>query len=73
MGVIRYLNRKGDSETYWNTNDHTAIAQAKQLFDNLPRSALKFEIQEDGSAELVNVFNPRAKEILIVPQIRGGM
>jgi hypothetical protein len=71
MGVIRRLNRFGDTELQW-TREYDQDARA--LFNaHLALGGLAFEIGDPREpAEVVRAFNPEAREIILAPRMKGG-
>jgi hypothetical protein len=73
MGVLRVLDRRGDTEYRWG-DDPAEIAAAKAIFDELlgaGRMAITPE-RNGKPAELIKSFNPEQEEVVIIPRMVGG-
>lgn len=74
MGVMRVLNRSGDSEMHWDPNLKHSVAQAQTEFDELIKCDLKaWKADEHGvGTEKLNAFDPSAHEIVFTRRLVGG-
>jgi hypothetical protein len=74
MGVLRKLDRNGDTETRWDPADDGQLGAARLVFyQHLKAGGLAFEVDAPREpAEVVRTFNPRAKEIILAPRMVGG-
>jgi hypothetical protein len=75
MGTLRILDgRHGDLETPWARGDATALQTAETRFDEMVKKGyLAFDVEPGtNQGEQIRRFNPEAKEIVLVPQMRGG-
>lgn len=74
MGVMRVLNRSGDSETHWDPNIKHSVAQAQTEFAVLINSDLKaWKVDEHGvGTEQLHAFDPSAHEIVFTKRLVGG-
>lgn len=71
MGRMRIMGRRGDSVVEW--NQETADAAQKEFDEFLTGGGLAFKAdKEGGEAERVKSFDPKAEELILVPQLRGG-
>lgn len=73
--VLRMLNKKGDvALAEWTPGVKTEEDIAKKKFDELAKKGmLLFAVDAPGKArEQVRDFDPKAFEIVAVPQLRGG-
>lgn len=72
MGRMRIMGRRGDSVVEW--DQKTADAAQKKFDEFLTGGGLAFKADKvGGEAEQVKSFDPKAEELILVPQIRGGM
>jgi len=74
MGVLRKLDRYGDTETRWDPADGKQLGAARSLFEeHIKMGGLAYEVDQPREpAEVIRKFNPRAKEIILAPRMVGG-
>jgi hypothetical protein len=74
MGVQIVMDRKGDTRHEFDATDATAIALAKQRFEELTGLGFRaVALGKDGSpGELIRAFNPKVEQTLFIPQLQGG-
>lgn len=76
MGVMRVIDRTGDSRVAWKLGDAASVDRAQAIFDRLlVGRQLAFARPAGGSAyaaERIWAFDPSAEEILWVRPIAGG-
>lgn len=75
MGMLRILDgRHGDLETPWEVNDQPATDTARERFeDAIKRGYVAFDVEAGtNQGEQIKKFDPAAKEIVLIPQMRGG-
>jgi hypothetical protein len=72
--VLRILGREGDVAVAWDPAVKTDVDTAKEKFDELKaKGYLTFAIDAPGKTpEQVRTFDPKAFEIVAVPQFQGG-
>lgn len=73
--VLRVLNQKGDQAlAEWTPGVKTEEDEAQKEFDKLAQQGLLlFSVEAPGRAkEQVRTFDPKAYEIVAVPQFQGG-
>lgn len=73
--VLRVLNQKGDQAlATWTPGVKTEEDEAQVEFDKLAKQGyLMFSVEAPGRAkEQVRSFDPKAYEIVAVPQFQGG-
>lgn len=72
--VLRVLDRTGDTVTEWRPGTKTEEDHAERKFDELAKKGfLMFAIEAPGKTpEQVRTFDPKAFEIVAVPQYQGG-
>ena len=81
MAVLRVLSVQGDTQVEWEreqaeTGDPEAVAalrEAERIFaEQRARGATAFRIAPEGRAERLDVFDPHAEQIVVVPRVVGG-
>ena len=72
MGVIRKLNRHGDTPTAWDTADPATIAEAERIFAAELDNGNTAYARRDGTDTVTRKFDPEAEEIVIVSPLQGG-
>jgi len=74
MGVIRKLDRRGDTETAWDEKDGPSLVKALRLFEeHIKLGGMAYAIENPRDpAEVIRHFNPLAKEIILAPRMVGG-
>lgn len=81
MGMLRVLSQHGDDQFAW---DQTAVAvgdaeavaavrEAERIFETeRARGATAVRMTPGKAAERIDVFDPSAHEIVMVPRVVGG-
>jgi hypothetical protein len=73
MGVIRWMCSEGDTQVAWSTTDEASLDSARAMIDRaFAEGRGVFRIAEDGVGERLHTFDPTAREIVVIPQIKGG-
>ncbi len=76
MGVMRVIDRTGDSRVAWKSGDAASVDRAQAIFDRLLAGRqLAFARPAAGpasAAERIWAFDPSAEEILWVRPVAGG-
>jgi hypothetical protein len=76
MGVMRILDRTGDTVVAWDVADPTSVAEAEALFARLTRECkIPFARPATGTArdaERIRSFDPAIDEIVWVRPVAGG-
>ena len=74
MGVLRRLNRYGDTEMRWEAGDVKSLQDARLTFaSHIKDGGLAFEVDSpSGDATVVRKFNSKAEEIILAPRLMGG-
>lgn len=72
--VLRILDRTGDTAVAWTPGTKTEEDEAEKKFDEMAKQGyLMFAVEAPGKTpEQVRKFDPKAFEIVAVPQFRGG-
>jgi hypothetical protein len=68
-GVLRVLDKTGDSEYPWDTSDEGSVAVAEREFDKV-RAAHGAVLTPSGKK--LDRFDPSEAEMIGVPQMVGG-
>lgn len=73
MGVIRWMCSEGDTQVAWNEADAASMERAKEMVERaFTEGRGVFRIGTDGVGERLHTFDPSAREIVVIPQLRGG-
>lgn len=72
MGVLRRMGKQGDVPTKWELDDDGSIKVAQERFDDAMRNRMLAFNMDVGEGERITSFDPKAKEIVLIPQIAGG-
>ncbi len=68
--TIRKMDKSGDAHITW---DDANVADAKQMFADLKgKGYMAFRVKDGAKDEQIRDFDPEAKEIIMVPPMRGG-
>lgn len=82
MGTVRVLSYRGDEVHSWDaaraaTGDpeaQAAVREAERIFAvERARGATVFRLTPGQAAEVLEVFEPDAEQLVIVPRISGGV
>lgn len=73
MGVIRWMCSEGDTQVAWDAADEASMAGAREMIERaFVEGRGVFRIDADGVGERLHGFDPTAREIVVIPQLRGG-
>ena len=73
MGVIRWMCAEGDSQLVWEDRDAGSLERARRLIERaFSEGRGVFAIGADGVGVRLRSFDPAEREIIVIPQIRGG-
>ena len=74
MAVIRLLNRRGDSDSYFAQDDMRQLEFARQQVEgHIRKGGLAFAFDNPGAhGERIYAFTADAHEILLAPLMVGG-
>jgi len=74
MALIRLLNRRGDSDSYFSLDDPRQLERAKQqVEEHIRKGGLAFTFDKPGGqGERIYTFKADAYEILLAPRMVGG-
>lgn len=73
MGTIRWMCASGDTQVAWNEADTDSLERARAMIDRAFREGRGvFAIDAEGVGVRLRTFDPHAREIVVIPQIKGG-
>ena len=74
MIVLRVMDRTGDTRTKFNIDDATEAKVAVERFEELTGKGYRAVVPGDNGqpGEIIETFDPTAKETLFIPRLQGG-
>jgi hypothetical protein len=73
MGVIRWMSAEGDTRVAWKETDAASMERARAMVERaFAEGRGVFSIDEEGVGVRMRQFDPAAREIVVIPQIKGG-
>ena len=73
MGIIRWMSAAGDTQVAWDETDAASVEQARAMIDRaFAEGRGVFTMDESGTGVRLRQFDPSAREIVVIPQIKGG-
>ncbi len=81
MARMRILCARGDTVVEWDgqkieTGDPEAleaVREAERIFgEQRARGATAFKVEPNRPAERLDIFDPQAEQIVVVPRVAGG-
>lgn len=73
MGLLLIMDCRGDTRVAWDVADETSLARAREMVERAYAEGKGvFRLEEGGTAVRLKEFDPHAKEIVILPHLRGG-
>jgi len=73
MGVIRWMSAEGDTQVAWNEADTATMERAQRMIERaFEEGRGVFAIDENGVGVRLRRFDPSVREIVVIPQIKGG-
>ena len=73
MGIIRWMCAEGDQQLVWDEQDGGSMRRAREMVERaIGEGRGVFWIDADGSGVRLHGFDPRARDIVVIPQIKGG-
>lgn len=73
MGIIRWMCAAGDTQVTWNEVDTASLDGARDMVERAFREGRGvFALDNEGAGVRLHAFDPRAREIVVIPQIKGG-
>lgn len=73
MGTIRWMCSEGDKQVSWSETDTASLETAREMVERaFTEGRGVFRVGDDGVGERIHQFDPTAKEIVVIPQLKGG-
>jgi len=73
MGTIRWMSAEGDTQVAFDETDTASMERAREMIERaFGEGRGVFAVDEEGVGVRLREFDPRAKEIVVIPQIKGG-
>lgn len=74
LGEMLIMDRTGHTKTTWNPDDEDEVDVARRMFADLTaRGYSAFRVKgDDDMGKRLTSFDPRAKTMIMVPQLVGG-
>ena len=73
MGIIRWMCSDGDKQVAWEETDTASMERAREMIERAFREGRGvFALDEEGVGVRISRFDPQAKNVVVIPQIRGG-
>jgi len=81
MGMVRVISKHGDDRVQWNEQDAqvggaeamAGIREAERIFaQERARGATAFRVEAGKPTERIELFDPQAEQIILVPRVIGG-
>lgn len=73
MGMIRWMSAEGDTQVAWDESDTGSTERAREMIERaFAEGRGVFAIDETGVGARLHRFDPAAREIVVIPQIKGG-
>ncbi len=81
VGVLRIMSRRGDDRVAWDhekvaVGDPEAVAavrEAERIFaQERARGATAFKVEPGQSPQRIEIFDPKAEQIVMIPRVVGG-
>ncbi len=73
MGILRWMGPEGDTCLAWSEADTNSMAAVCARIARAVREGRGvFEVDEEGRAVRVDAFSPSAREVVVIPQVKGG-
>ena len=73
MGIIRWMSVEGDTQVVWDETDTASMEKARRMIERAFQEGRGvFRMDEEGVGVRLRQFDPRAREIVVIPQIKGG-
>lgn len=73
MGMIRWMSAEGDTQVAWDETDTASMERAREMVERaFEEGRGVFSIDEKGEGVRLKRFEPSARQIVVIPQIKGG-
>jgi hypothetical protein len=70
---MNILDRSGHTKIGWDPNNADEVAFAREVFEEKTDAGFHaFRVRDGEKATRMEVFDPHAREMMLVPQLRGG-
>lgn len=75
MGELHAQNGYGDTKTVWDADNPDEVNQARRTYNDLiKKNFLAFSVGRRGKKdEQIDEFDPDAEQIIMCPQMKGGI
>jgi hypothetical protein len=71
--MIRWMSSEGDTQVAWDETDTASLDRAREMVERaFTEGRGVFSIDESGAGTRLHQFDPAAREIVVIPQIKGG-
>lgn len=73
MGLLLIMNSNGDTRVAWDGADTESIERARRMVEEAYAEGKGvFRLDDEGMATRLKEFDPDAREIVVIPRLRGG-
>ena len=73
MGVIRWMSAEGDTQVVWDETDAASMESAREMIERAFQEGRGvFSMDAEGVGVRLRKFDSSAREIVVIPQIKGG-
>jgi hypothetical protein len=74
MSEMHVMDREGHTSVEWNPDNAEEVAVARATFEQMREKGYRaFRMRGSGQqGERMDSFDPRAEQMILVPQLRGG-
>ncbi|MBI3910407.1 MAG: hypothetical protein HY320_05670 [Armatimonadetes bacterium] len=73
MGLLLIMNSRGDTRVAWDVADAGSLDRARRMVEEAyAQGKGVFRLDEAGVATRLKEFDPEAREIVVIPRLRGG-
>ena len=73
MGIIRWMSAEGDTQVVWEETDTASMDRAREMIERAFHEGRGvFSLDDEGVGVRLKQFDPQAKNIVVIPQIKGG-
>jgi hypothetical protein len=67
------MSAEGDTQVAWEETDTASMERAREMIERaFTEGRGVFSLDEEGVGVRLKRFDPQAKNIVVIPQIRGG-
>jgi len=74
MSEMQIMDPTGHTSVTWDPDNRDEVATARATYDEMTAKGYRaFRVDRRGNqSEQIRTFDPRAEEMILVPQLRGG-